>query len=84
MVFRKIEDETLLVPIRSNVGDLESIYVLNGTGARIWELLDGKLSATGIRDIIGSEYDVTPEDAERDVKEFFESLESVGAIKRVL
>lgn len=84
MVFRKIEDETLLVPIRSNVGDLDNIYVLNGTGARIWELLDGKLSAVGILDIIGSEYDVTPEDAEGDVKGFLENLESVGAIKRVL
>lgn len=84
MVFRKIEDETLLVPIRSNVGDLDNIYVLNDTGARIWELLDGKISAAGIRDIISTEYEATSEEAERDVKVFLENLESVGAIKRVL
>ena len=41
MVFRDIEGEMILVPIRRRTADLESIYTLNETGARIWELLDG-------------------------------------------
>ena len=39
MVSRKIADEVILVPIRQNVGDLESIYTLNEVATRIWELM---------------------------------------------
>jgi len=42
MVSHKIADEFILVPIRQNVGDLESIYTLNETAARIWELSVGR------------------------------------------
>ncbi len=35
MVFRQIGDEVILVPIRRNVADLESIYTLNPVAARI-------------------------------------------------
>jgi hypothetical protein len=38
MVFRIIGGQCLLVPIRQNVADLESIYVLNEVGGYIWEL----------------------------------------------
>ena len=59
MVFRKIGDECILVPIRQGVGDLESIYTLNETAARIWELLDGTAKGIEIRDKIIEEFDVT-------------------------
>ena len=38
-VSRRIADEMLLLPIRQNLGDLESIYTLNEVAARVWELL---------------------------------------------
>ena len=50
IVFRKIADEFILVPIRQNVGDLESIYTLNETAARIWELIDGKIKVKEIKE----------------------------------
>lgn len=82
MVFRKIGDETFLVPVRNNVGELDNIYVLDEVAARIWELIDGKNTIQGIVDIICSEYEVTAEVVERDVREFLEGLESIGAVKR--
>ena len=36
VVFREIGEECILVPIRQGVGDLDSIYTLNRTAARIW------------------------------------------------
>ena len=60
MVFRDIEGEMILVPIRRRTADLESIYTLNETGARIWELLDGQHTLREIRDTIVQEYEVTP------------------------
>lgn len=83
MVFRKIEGEVVLVPIRNNVGDLQSIYTLNEVAGRIWELLDGKNSETDIASILTSEFEVTPEQAGADVADFLREMEHVGAIVRV-
>ena len=80
IVFRKIADEFILVPIRQNVGDLESIYTLNETGARIWELIDGKKKVNDIKDMIVDEFEVTPEEVEKDIIEHLMQLEEIKAI----
>ena len=80
IVFRKIADEFILVPIRQNVGDLESIYTLNETGARIWELIDGKKKVNDIKDMIVDEFEVPPEKAEKDIIEHLMQLEEIKAI----
>ena len=38
IVSREIAGEVILVPIRQNMGDMESIFTLNETASRIWEL----------------------------------------------
>jgi len=80
MVFRKIGDECILVPIRQGAGDLESIYTLNQTAARIWELLDGTTKGIEIRDKITEEFDVTPKEAEEDLVHHLQELASINAI----
>jgi hypothetical protein len=80
VVFRKIGDECILVPIRQGVGDLDSIYTLNETAARIWELIDGKTTVEEIKDRLLLEYDVTASEAEEDLLEQLEQLESIRAI----
>ncbi len=80
IVSRKIADEFILVPIRQNVGDLESIYTLNETAARIWELIDGKMKVEEIKEMIVEEFEVTPEEAEKDLVEHLQQLEEIKAI----
>ena len=80
MVFRRIDDEMILVPIRRNVGDLESIYTLNPVAARIWELIDAKRQVKDIKDAILREYEVDQEKAEKDLLEFFSQLEQIRAV----
>ena len=82
IVSRKIADEFILVPIRQNVGDLESIYTLNETAARIWELIDGKNKVKEIKEKIVEEFEVTPEEAEKDIMEHLMQLEEIKAIVR--
>ena len=82
MVFRDIEGEMILVPIRRRTADLESIYTLNETGSRIWELIDGQHTLREIRDIIAQEYEVTPEEAEADLAEFMAYLEEIEAVEK--
>lgn len=71
----------LLVPISRNFGDLESIFTLNEVGARIWDLLDGCRSLSDITEVIVGEYAIDQETAARDVAEFLDQLESIGAMK---
>jgi hypothetical protein len=80
VVFRKIGQECILVPIRQGVGDLDSLYTLNETGARIWELLDGKMSVEGIKGTLVEEYDVLPEEVEKDLTDHLVELESLGMV----
>ncbi len=83
MVFRKIEDEMILVPIRQSVADLGNIYVLNELGGRIWELMNGERTLADVRDILLDEYDVMPDVLEADLLAFVQQLEAAGSIKRI-
>lgn len=81
VISREIAGERILVPIRTQAADLAAIYVLNETGARIWELLDGQHSVTEIQDIIVEEYDVSHEVAGVDIAEMIEQLEGLGMLR---
>ena len=81
VVSRKIVDELILVPVRRNVAEMESIYTLNDVGARVYELIDGERTIHQICNLIVEEFDVSTEEAERDVVEFLEKLVSVGSIE---
>jgi hypothetical protein len=83
IVSREIAGETILVPIRQNVGDLESIYTLNETAACAWALIDGQRPVQAIRDGIVVEFEVGVEEAEQDLLELLAQLESFGAVERV-
>jgi hypothetical protein len=81
MVFRKIGDESLLVPIRQNAADLESIYVLNEVGGHIWELIDGKRTVRDIVRIIGFEFEANLAEIENDLTAFLQQLQEIGGLK---
>jgi hypothetical protein len=80
IVSRLIAGETILVPIRRNVGDLESIYTLNETGARVWGLIDGQRSLAEVIQQIVFEFDIDEVQASDDVIELTENLIGVGAL----
>ena len=81
VVTRAIADETILVPVRNCVGELDSIYTLNEVGAFVWELICARASGQQIVDAIASEFDVPTEQAERDAFEFIGSLETAGLVE---
>ena len=79
-VFRQIDDETLLIPIKDNVGDLGVIYNLNAVAAFVWEKLDGKNTLQDIKHLMTDEFDVSDADAELDLIKFVTQLEEIDAI----
>ena len=79
-VFRQIDDETLLVPIKESVGDLGAIYNLNSVAAFVWRHLDGQNTLQDIKHLIADEFEVPAPDAEQDLTEFVAQLEKIDAI----
>ena len=82
-VFRQIDDETILVPIKNNVGDMGSIYNLNEVGAFVWEHLDGDNTLLDIKTMVAEEFEVAPEDAEKDLMEFIGQLAEIEAVFKI-
>ena len=80
-VSRQIAGETILVPIRQNMGDLESVYSVNEVGTRVWELLDGSRTLGDIRDRIADEFEVGTEALARDLLEFLKQLQAIRAVR---
>ncbi len=79
-VTRHVGDETIIIPVRSHVADLEAIYTLNEMGSLIWKLLDGRTSTQHIATTICETYDVTHDAACHDVNEFLNALEAAGLV----
>ncbi len=79
-VFRKIDNETILVPIKDNVGDMGFIFNLNEVGAFVWEHLDGKNQLIDIKNMISKEFEVSSEEAEKDLCEFVSELKEIHAV----
>jgi hypothetical protein len=80
LVTRSILEEMIVVPIRNNVGDLNSIYTLNDVGTTIWESLDGKSSVGQIVAAIFRDYEVSLEEAAKNTVDFLEEMEKEGLI----
>lgn len=83
VVAREIAGERILVPVRTQAADMASIYVLNETGARIWDLLDGQHSMSDIQEILVREYAVAQEVADADIAEIVEQLQEIGMLRAV-
>lgn len=68
VVARQIEDEFLLVPIASGIGDMEdALYTLNETGRLIWQKLAPQKTVNNLVDELAEEFDASRETINTDV-----------------
>ena len=59
----------------------QSVYkILNSTGTRIWDLIDGNRSIDDMIRIIADEYEVSVEEAGKDIGEFIRDLTANGML----
>jgi methyltransferase-like protein len=73
-VARKTGSEYVLVPVASNIADMNSVFILNETGVFIWEHIDGARSVDEIIAALTEEYDIDPPAARNDTMAFIESI----------
>jgi hypothetical protein len=77
-VTRQIAGETILVPIRAEAAQLDSVYVFNEVGARIWQLVEEGRDEDAIVASLADEFEVTPERAREDLAAFLRTLHEAG------
>jgi hypothetical protein len=74
VVSRKIEGELIIVPIRSGVGDLNSLYTLNPVGAVLWDFMTEGHTVPEMVQRVCDEFDVATTQAQQDIEAFLDSL----------
>jgi hypothetical protein len=72
---RALDGEAVLVH-----AEQKKVTVLNGVGARVWELTDGHRSIAAIARVIASEYEVSLVKAEADALAFCQDLTRRGLL----
>jgi hypothetical protein len=79
-VSRSVGDDTIVVPVRAGVANLEAIFTLNGVGSAIWNHIDGRASVADLGRAIAAAYEVGPDAAAADVAEFVDLLVTKGLV----
>jgi hypothetical protein len=80
VVTRSIVGETILVPIRGKLAEMEKIFFLNRVGEFIWRQIDGRISLHQICDKVVERFEVGRPQAEEDVLNFTDALVESGLL----
>lgn len=76
--FRVIDDEAIVVAPSEGIA-----RVLNTTAARIWQMLDGTRSLSGIIEQIAAEFEAPDQEIEADVLELIRHLKQNRMVESV-
>lgn len=82
-IFRKIAEESVLVPIRQDVAAMDSIYTLNSVGAFLWEQMAKPATQADLEVAVLNEYDADPEILMSDLGRFLVEMTAIGAVREV-
>lgn len=74
IVSREIAGETILVPIKGKLADMQRIFALDNVSEFIWQQLNGKASAAEILSSVMDIYGIDKEQAKCDISEFINEL----------
>jgi hypothetical protein len=81
VIAKEIEEELVIVPVRSGIGDLDAeMFGLNQTGIAVWNRLDGTLSPNDIIKELTAIYNAPPDEIRSDVTELIMQLLAKGLV----
>ncbi len=84
IVVRKIADETILVPIRGKLADMQRIFSLNPVAEFIWTHLEQEKPVEKILSMMINEFDVEEKKAEEDLFELINNFLTENLIEQVV
>ncbi len=76
VVFQKVGDETVLLNLQTG-----TYFGLDTVGTRVWELVAEKGTLAGIVESMLEDYEVTPEDLQRDILRLVKELRAKGLVQ---
>lgn len=82
-VSRHIAGETIIVPIKGKLADMQKIFTMNAAAKYIWGLLDGRRNLDTILNEVLIHFDVQRQRAEADIGELIAELMEEDLISRV-
>ena len=82
-VQRDVAGECILVPIRRTLTEANSIFVLNETGAALWNRIDGQRTAQDILTDFCNEYEVATDQLAKDFTSLLDDLLSIRAVEEI-
>ncbi len=82
-IFRKIVEETILVPVYQDFANMDCIYTLNELGAFVWEKIETPLKISDIVNIVMKEYEVDQQTTQMNLEQFFQEMEEIGAVRKI-
>lgn len=71
---KKVAGQNVVVPVGKNVVNFNAAITLNETAAFLWELLQNDISAETLVEKLCENYDVSTDNASRDVNVFINVL----------
>lgn len=74
----RLDDEVVILGFQSGL-----YYGLDGVGLLIWDLLQQPRAVADIRDAVVAEYDVTPEQCERDLLRMLDDLAAKQLLRTI-
>ena len=80
VVSRVIAGETLIVPIRSGIGDLASIYSLNSSASKIWQSIEKPCSEEEILESMEQQFDCSRTQLTHDITVFLAEMQAAGLV----
>ncbi len=84
IIARKIADETILVPIRGKLADMQKIFSLNPVAEFIWMQLEKEIPVEDILSMLTNEFDVEEKKAEEDLIELINAFLTENLIEQVV
>jgi len=82
IISRRVVDELILVPVRRNLAEMDTLYSLNELGARIFQLIDGKRTLRQLAFLVSDEFELSLARALTEVAAFMQRLVEVDAVRR--
>ena len=80
-IYRRIVNETILVPIHQDVSEMEGIYAMNDVASYLWDCLENPATRKELTAALLEEYDASPETIAHDLDRLLDDLLNIGALK---
>ena len=79
-VLRQVADTWVVLPLKTDTVDFNSMVRLNNSGAMLWKHLEQGASREELVRALTGRYNVPQEQAAQDVDEFIETLNQIGCL----